>query len=110
MRGASIVLLAVVVVPTLAGAQCTTTTDARAVQKSLKLALRPFSRTQVGVIGDAINVAARLMAVAGPSEIVLSNCLFHQLPEAQQGGFTEIEALDCHNVGRINAWRAGAAS
>jgi len=74
------------------------------------VSLRPFSRTQVGVIGDAINVAARLMAVAGPSEIVVSNTLFHQLPEAQQVGFTEIEALDCHNVGRINAWRAGAPS
>ncbi len=74
------------------------------------VSLRPFSRIQVGVIGDAINVAARLMAVAGPSEIVASNTLFHQLPDEQQAGFTEIEALDCHNVGRINAWRATAPS
>lgn len=72
------------------------------------VSLRPFTRVRMGAIGDAINVAARLMAVAGPSEIVVSNTLFHQLPEEAQGGFTEIEALDCHNVGRINAWRAAA--
>jgi class 3 adenylate cyclase len=74
------------------------------------VSLRPFSRIRMGAIGDAINVAARLMAVAGPSEIVVSNTLFHQLPEEQQAGFAEIEALDCHNVGRINAWRAAAPS
>src|SRR5262249_5657985 len=36
MRSASIVLLGVVVIPALAGAQCTTKTDASAVQKSVK--------------------------------------------------------------------------
>jgi hypothetical protein len=40
----------------------------------------------------------------------MSDTLFRQLPEEQQAGFAEIEALDCHNVGRINAWRAAAPS
>ena len=36
MRSASIVLLSLIVLPTIAGAQCTTKTDASAVQKSIK--------------------------------------------------------------------------
>jgi hypothetical protein len=36
MRRASIVLLSLIVLPTIAGAQCTTKTDASAVRKSIK--------------------------------------------------------------------------
>src|SRR5215475_2363299 len=38
MRSVSIVLMGIVMLPALAGAQCTTRTDASAVQKSVKLA------------------------------------------------------------------------
>jgi class 3 adenylate cyclase len=74
------------------------------------VSLRPFTRIRMGAIGDALNVAARLMAIAGPSEIVVSNTLFHQLAEEDQAGFAEIDAIECHNVGRINAWRASSPS
>ena len=69
------------------------------------VSLRPFSRMHVGVVGDCINVAARLMALAGPSEVVLSNSLYQALGERGQARFQEIEPVDGHNVGRIRAWK-----
>lgn len=71
------------------------------------LSLRPFSRTYMGVIGDAINMAARLMQVAGPSELVVSNAFYHDLPESAQATFQEIEPVEAHNVGRLKGWRLG---
>jgi class 3 adenylate cyclase len=71
------------------------------------VALRPFSRTHVGAIGDALNVAARLTVVAGPSEIVISNSLYNEFDEATQGRFSETDPVEAHNIGRIKAWRFG---
>src|SRR5437870_10421375 len=45
------------------------------------LSLRPLSRTHMGVIGDSINLAARLNTVAGCDEIVVSNTLYQRLPD-----------------------------
>jgi class 3 adenylate cyclase len=55
-------------------------------------------------IGDGINLAARLLQVAGPSEIVVSNS-FHRLLEGDmQAKFQELEPVEARNVGRISAW------
>src|SRR5262249_29389763 len=40
------------------------------------VSLRPFAPAPVGAIADSINMAARLTATAGPSEIVVSNAFF----------------------------------
>lgn len=65
---------------------------------------RPYSRTHIECIGDGINLAARLMQVAGPSEIVVSNS-FHQLLDGEtQTKFRELEPVEARNVGRISAW------
>ncbi len=69
------------------------------------VSLRPFSRMHMGAIGDPINVAARLLAAAGPSEIVVSNSFYHELDEESQPAFQETEPLEARNVGRIRAWR-----
>jgi class 3 adenylate cyclase len=69
------------------------------------VASRPFSRTHMSAIGDALNVAARLTTVAGAGEIVISNSLYNALEETEQAGFQEIEAVEAKNVGRIKAWR-----
>ena len=37
------------------------------------VALRPYSRMHIGALGDCINVAARLLSLAVPSELVVSN-------------------------------------
>ena len=46
------------------------------------LSLRPFSRTHMGAVAQAMNLAARLTSVAGPGEIVVSNMLYQHLPHA----------------------------
>ena len=69
------------------------------------ISLRPFGRTHVGAIGDCINVAARLMATAGPGEIVVSNSFLQALDEDSRAGFQEIEPVEGRNVGRIMAWK-----
>ena len=59
----------------------------------------------MGAIADCINMAARLCAVAGPSEVVVSNTFFHQLALPAQARFTELEPVDARNTGRIRAWK-----
>jgi len=73
------------------------------------VSLQPFGRTHMGVVGDVINMSARLMSVAGPSEINVSNSLFCELSESQQSEFHEIEPVDAKNLGRIKAWKTIAA-
>jgi class 3 adenylate cyclase len=68
---------------------------------------RPFGRTHIGAIGDAINIAARLQRAAEPNEIVVSNTFCSQLDPELQGAFVEMEPIEAHNIGRIRAWRLG---
>ncbi len=70
------------------------------------VSLRPFSRMHMGVIGDCVNVAARLMSVAGSGDIVVTNSFYQQLEECQRQDFQELEAVEAKNVGRIKAWKA----
>jgi class 3 adenylate cyclase len=70
------------------------------------VSLRPFSRTHVGALGDCINVAARLMASAGPGEIVATNSLYRRFGEADRAAFAEIPPAEAKNVGRISAWKS----
>ena len=74
------------------------------------VSLRPFSRLHIGAIGDCINVASRLLALAGPSEIVLSNAFHQRLDEDNQTRCSEIEPVDARNLGRIRAWKLSSAA
>lgn len=67
--------------------------------------LRAFSSRHYGFIGDAVNMAARLMATAGPSEIVVSNRFHQTLGDAAAAQFTETPPIDAKNVGRIKVWK-----
>lgn len=71
------------------------------------LSLRPFSRTHMGVVGDCINLCARLNGAAGRSEIVVSNKLYRALPDAARGEFQEMPAVDAKNIGPVRAWKLG---
>jgi class 3 adenylate cyclase len=71
------------------------------------ISLRPLSRTHMGVIGDSINLAARLSGVAGCDEIVVSNLLHQGLPDAVRAEFLELAPVDAKNIGRIRAWKLG---
>jgi class 3 adenylate cyclase len=66
---------------------------------------RPFCRSHVGVVGDAVNLGARLLAQAQTDEIVVSNTYFHGLPAREQAAFEELEPLEAKNVGLIKAWK-----
>lgn len=67
--------------------------------------LRAFSSRHYGFIGDAVNMAARLMATAGPGEIVVSNRLHQALGDSAAAQFAETPPIDAKNVGRIKAWK-----
>jgi class 3 adenylate cyclase len=69
------------------------------------LPLRPFSRTHIGFIGDAINMAARLMAEAKADEAVMSNGVWRLLDEERRSDLVELEPVEAKNVGRIRAWK-----
>ena len=73
------------------------------------VSLRPFSPLHIGAIGDCINVASRLLKLAGPGEVVLSNGFHHRLDEHNQARCSEIEPVDGRNVGRIRAWKLAAS-
>jgi len=66
---------------------------------------RPFSRSHVGIVGDAVNLAARLLAQAATNEIVVSNAYFQTLPDREQASFQEMEPLEAKNVGLIKCWK-----
>ena len=64
-------------------------------------------RTHMGVVGDSINLAARLNDVAGCDEVVVSNTLYQRLPDAARADFLELAPVEAKNIGRIRAWRRG---
>ena len=69
------------------------------------VSLRPYGRAHLGAVSDAINMAARLLHVASAGEIAISNTYYQGLDEASQGDFVELEDIEAHNLGRINAWK-----
>lgn len=72
------------------------------------ISFRPFSRTHVGVVGDAINLAARLNDLSGTGEIVMSNRLYQRLPQSRCAEFVEMDPVEARNLGQVRAWkRAG---
>jgi class 3 adenylate cyclase len=56
------------------------------------VSLRPFSRLHVGAIGDCINVASRLLGLAGPGEVVLSNAFHQKLEKHDTNHFLRLGA------------------
>lgn len=67
--------------------------------------LRAFSARHYGFIGEAVNLAARLTATAGPGEIVVSNRFHQALGDSAAAQFAETPPIDAKNVGRIKAWK-----
>jgi class 3 adenylate cyclase len=66
---------------------------------------RPFCRSHIGIVGDAVNLASRLLSQAATNEIVVANAYFQTLPDREQSGFAEMEPLEAKNVGLIKAWK-----
>jgi class 3 adenylate cyclase len=70
--------------------------------------LRAFSTAHHGFIGDALNMAARLMAAAGPSDALVSNGFYQALSADGRKGFKPVDPVDGRNVGLIQCWLLGA--
>ncbi len=66
---------------------------------------RPFSQTHIGVVGDAVNLSARLLAEAASNQMVVTNTFYQKLPESVQGEFGEMDPIEAKNVGLIKAWK-----
>jgi class 3 adenylate cyclase len=67
------------------------------------LSLRPFSRAHIGAVAEAMNLAARLVDISAPGEIVISNTLYHALPRAEQAAFADLDPIEAKNMGRVRA-------
>jgi class 3 adenylate cyclase len=66
---------------------------------------RPYSHSHMGLVADAVNMAARLSSAAQPGEIVLSNALYQRLGKTSRTHFVETDPIEAKNVGRLRAWR-----
>jgi class 3 adenylate cyclase len=73
------------------------------------ISFRPFSRTHVGAVGDAINLSDRLNGMSGTGEIVMSNSLYQRLPDPCRAEFAEMEVIDARNLGQVRAWKRKGA-
>ena len=69
------------------------------------MSVRPFSRAHMGLVGDPINLAARLTSAAASGDVVVSNTLYRRLDGATVGRFQEMPLVEGKNVGVIRAWR-----
>lgn len=65
---------------------------------------RPFDVGHLGVFGDSMNVASRLLHTAGPDEIVISNVLRQALSDDHYA-YAERPTVDLKNYGPISSWR-----
>jgi class 3 adenylate cyclase len=67
--------------------------------------LRSYSHSHMGLVADAVNMAARLSAAAQPGDIVVSNAFYQRLGKASRIHFVETDPIEAKNVGRLCAWR-----
>ena len=66
---------------------------------------RPFSRTNIGFIGDSLNLSARLMGEAGQNEVIVSNTFCRRLSQDRAGMFEAMGPVAAKNMGEISCWR-----
>lgn len=69
---------------------------------------RPFGRAHFSIVGDAVNVAARLRQHAKSGEIVVSNSYFRALDHDPRWKFEKLEPIEARNLGSIQAWKLQA--
>lgn len=66
---------------------------------------RPFSRTHLGFMGEALNLASRLMSEATADQAVATNTFYTAIDDTWRRAFEAIEPIEAKNVGRIQGWR-----
>jgi class 3 adenylate cyclase len=71
---------------------------------------RPFSRTHLGFMGEALNLAGRLMTEATADQAVATNTFYMAIDETLRRAFEAIGPVEAKNVGRIHGWRTTRAA
>ncbi len=61
-------------------------------------------RSELGVLGDAVNVAARLVAHAGPGEVLMTGAVYHAMANMVQSELTTQSAVRGRS-GRLEIYR-----
>ena len=59
---------------------------------------------------DHLNMTARLMSAAGPSDVLASNGFFQALSPGNRKAFKPVDPVDGKNVGLIQSWRLKGAT
>jgi class 3 adenylate cyclase len=66
--------------------------------------LRALDHGRLAAIGDCLNLAGRLVSLASPGQIMVSNVLHHAL-DGSRYEFLEQAPFEARNVGTIRPWR-----
>jgi class 3 adenylate cyclase len=66
--------------------------------------LRSYSHSHMGLVADAVDIAARLCSAAHPGEIVVSNALYQRLQRSSRTQFVQADPIEAKNMGRLHAW------
>lgn len=66
--------------------------------------MRAFDHARLATIGDCMDIAARLLPLAGPGEIVVSNVLRHVLRDSPYE-LTPLPPFEARNIGSCNRWK-----
>jgi adenylate cyclase len=61
-------------------------------------------RSELGVLGDAVNVAARLVTQAGPGEVLMTGTVYHAVSDTLQSELTSQSAVRGRS-GRLEIYR-----
>jgi class 3 adenylate cyclase len=69
------------------------------------VSLRPFGRSHLGGLGEVINIAARLLSQAGPSEINVSNTFYEAINQNYQAGFRQCQPFEARHMGTLQTWK-----
>jgi class 3 adenylate cyclase len=68
------------------------------------VAMRPLDPARLAAFGDCLDITDRLMALAEPGEIVVSNVLHYALRNTQYK-FTALEPKEVRSLGMLQPWR-----
>ena len=68
------------------------------------VSMRPMDHARLSAIGECMGIAQRLLSLAGPSEIVVSNVLRHALLNTKYG-LAGLPPFEARNIGMLQPWR-----
>ena len=68
------------------------------------VSMRPMDHARLAAIGECMGISQRLLSLAGPNQIVVSNVLRHALQNTRYG-FATLPPFEARNIGTLQPWR-----